>query len=507
MHSMQMSTQTESSGTTQGWSTIDVDVLGRVARAFKDGSYWRCLAPRLRLVNKHWRRAVDAHGMHLSMRKLPDYPLCRHLQRICRENTVTSLASYPQYGRLSFLSSLWEQNLLPKLQSLSVLCADNADAVLYGTQFWRSSLRRLELTKCIVTQNGLDALTNLVNVTDLRLHYVDHSEKEIYDIGCLGNMSQLRRLSFADYTINRCFGFVSLLTGLETLEIISRARRVSGLSAIEECAGLRELRLSKESDPTSVDFISRMTQLTALALHYKDVHDVSFSPHRSIRSLGFLIMHSQKLKEEFRGALSPWISMGLVNVRDDALGDLFARGHLDTNMPLTESLTSLNSVGYKIVPQTFRKLAAFRHLQQIRMHLSAEPDFLDRNMKDVVFPHVTLWTIDMDWVNAGVFAAKAMPSLKKLGILIRGRLDNRFCFEHLTLLTGLEHINIARGESCENAYFWESMQKAFEKLPVLEHLGWKPQRPNVSAIPEELMDIFAKKNVVVDDDYSILLDD
>ena len=501
-----MSTETESKDRTQGWSTIDTDVLGRVARVLREDNYWRCMAPRLRMVSKHWRRAVDAHGLHLSMRKLPDYPLCRSLQKICQENTVTSLASFPQYGRLLLLASLWDQNLLPKLQSLSVFCADNADVVLHGIQIWRSSLRRLELMKCIVKQSGLDALTHLVNVTDLQLHYVDHHEKMTYELGFLGKMTQLRRLSIANYSVHRCFDFVSLLTGLETLEIISRATSIDGLSAIEYCTGLKKLRLSTKDDSTSVDFVSRMTQLTALALSDNNAIRIVYPPG-TIQSLGLLCAPSQKLEEEFRRVLPARHSA------DDLKGSvgyadyLFTKERLATDMPISESLTSLNVVCHSLSEWTFQQLTAFRHLQQLRMHLGEEPFFFKHNGDNILLPWVTLWTIDMDWVYAGLFASRSMPSLKELGILIKERFLTRTCFEYLASLPGLERIHIARGESCGRVTFWSSMRDAFDKLPALRHLGWKPLLPKVFAIPEESMDFFAERNIAVDDDCSIFIGD
>ena len=501
-----MLTQTESQEKTSGWSTIDTYVFEGVVRILKDKYYWRRLAPRLRLVNKHWRKATDAHGLHLSMRKLSDYPRCPNLQRICHENNVTSLDYEPQYRRPSMFSVLWEQDLVPELQSLCIRCTINADAVLHGAQVWRSSLRRLTIANCLVTQSGLSALANLVNVTDLQLHQVDHLE-EVYDTGCLGKMTQLRRLSVASYSGAWCLDFVSLLTELETLEIYSWTKHIDGLSGIEYCSGLKNLRLSTRLDSSVVDVISRMTQLTALAFPNKDVDDVSFYPLRSIRSLGLLSRRSQILEDELRRILPVNFSWDSLKELVGASSSMFPAMLLDTNMPLTESLTAVNYSGYNGTSFTLTQLTAFRNLQQIRMHYGEESYPLDRNMKDVVFPHVTLWTIDMDLVNAGVFAAKAMPSLKKLGILIRDSWHGYFSFEHLTHLTGLEHISIAGGQSHKVAEFWEAMQEAFAKLPALEHFGWKPQHATTIIIPEELMDFFAEKNVVVDDDDSIFLDD
>ena len=491
------------------WSTIDRDMFGRVARILKDKNCWRRMAPRLRMVCKHWRWAVDADGLHLSTRMMPIDPFCRSLRRICRESNVTFLAYYPQYGRLLFFFFIWAQKLLPNLQSLFVFSTDRAERVPRRIQMWRSSLRRLELAQCVLKQSELDALTQLVNVTDLRLFYVENGKGEMLDIGSLGKMTQLRRLSITDdFSVSRCFNCVSLLTGLETLEIFSRVTDVDGLSAIEYCSGLKKLRLSVASNPTSVDFVSRMTQLTALALSHTNT-DVSLYPLRSIRSLALLSIYNPRMEEELRGIFpEKTVSIGVQSPCLERVRHFFLNRCNEINMPLTESLTSLSVIGYSITARVFRQLSIdFRHLQQIRMHLGNEPTFFEIDMHNVLLPRVTLWTIDMDWVYAGLFAARVMPSLKKLGIVIKKDDTRRHCCDHLTLLSGLEDINIYNRDSLEDDLFWKRMQDAFGKLPALEHLGWKQRFPNARPIPDTVMNFFAERNVTVDDDDRIFIDD
>ncbi|WP_053002631.1 leucine-rich repeat domain-containing protein [Kordia jejudonensis] len=231
-----------------------------------------------------------------------------------------------------------------------------------------------ELTELDLSENELDTISGLSNLTTLERLYLQNNQ--LTDITSLSELTSLKILFLSNNQLND-ISPLSKLTSLEVLDFSDNLLTDTTISSLSELVDLEELYLSN-TQLTRIDFLVNFTSLRVLDISENKLTDISVLS--ALKSLKFLHLNANQISNI--DALASLTTLSYVNLYGNHITDITPLANL-------KELRFLSLFNNKIVDLS--PLEGLTSLEMLSIHDNpcVEEDIIDPQNNHIDF--LNLW--------------------------------------------------------------------------------------------------------------------
>lgn len=232
------------------WGALPFDVICLLIRSLKRMQEWSCIGGNLRLLNHHWKQAIETNCMHLSLQRVYELDLYDSLPQILSKYEFTSIEEHPLNEFWSFFVS-WKSPIqsFSKLREVSLINMQVGDRILNKLYFLDLNLEKLYLSRLRLGDEGRSILSQFTTLKELHMiNLYDDGFTNQWGYPSKGALERLEMHPKDNGIELATYHFLGSLGNLESLTIHGVFNEAQNLSSVLDCANLKylELRFSKK---------------------------------------------------------------------------------------------------------------------------------------------------------------------------------------------------------------------------------------------------------------------